>query len=186
MPKNKRRKNDAYFTLPALTKALMDRVKFSGSIFECCAGDGAIANLLKAQYPHVYTNDIDKSFDCDDFVDATREDSWKTWEYANWCNSVVTNPPFSQAHLILPLAYKYAKFQVAMLLRLTYLEPCENRAEWLEAYPPNRVMVFGQPRPSFSGNGKHDSCTTAWMVWDKTSPNSFKWDFVYKWNKNDE
>ena len=29
------------------------------------------------------------------------------------------------------------------------------------------LIVFSQPRPSFTGNGRTDSTTTAWLVWQK-------------------
>jgi len=50
-------------------------------------------------------------------------------------------------------------------LRLSYLEPCQNRAQWLADHPLTKLIVL--PRISFNGSGKTDSCTTAWMIWDK-------------------
>jgi hypothetical protein len=29
----------------------------------------------------------------------------------------------------------------------------------------SHLIVFSQPRPSFTGNGRTDSTTTAWFVW---------------------
>ena len=55
-----------------------------------------------------------------------------------------------------------------MLLRLSYAEPCLNRAEWLKAHPISHLIVL--PRISFTGNGKTDNVTCAWFVWDKLRP----------------
>jgi hypothetical protein len=50
-----------------------------------------------------------------------------------------------------------------MLLRLSYLEPCNNRAEFLSVNPPSLIVL---PRISFTGDGKTDNVTCAWFVWD--------------------
>jgi hypothetical protein len=52
-----------------------------------------------------------------------------------------------------------------MLLRLSYLEPTEDRGAWLNSHPPTDLIVL--PRISFTGNGKTDSVTCAWIVWRK-------------------
>jgi hypothetical protein len=52
-----------------------------------------------------------------------------------------------------------------MLLRLSFLEPTRERGPWLAANPPDLVIVL--PRISFTGDGKTDSVTCAWMIWDK-------------------
>lgn len=51
-----------------------------------------------------------------------------------------------------------------MLLRVSFLEPCNDRAEFLAAHPPR---LFVLPRISFTGDGKTDNVTCAWYVWDK-------------------
>src|SRR5262245_58975817 len=55
-----RRANDFYPTPTWATSELINRVAISGYIFECCAGDGAIADTLQSQYGCVWRNDIDK------------------------------------------------------------------------------------------------------------------------------
>lgn len=54
---------------------------------------------------------------------------------------------------------------VAMLLRLSYLEPTKDRGHWLNDHPPTQMIVL--PRISFTGDGKTDSVTCAWMIWHK-------------------
>jgi len=55
---------------------------------------------------------------------------------------------------------------VAMLLRLSFLEPTAKvnpRGPWLAECPPSRLIVL--PRCSYTGDGRTDSVTTAWMIW---------------------
>ena len=54
-----------------------------------------------------------------------------------------------------------------MLLRLTFLEPCKNRAELLKTYADNLVAVIPvNPRPKFRKDTRStDSTTVAWFVW---------------------
>jgi hypothetical protein len=80
---------------------------------------------------------------------------------------IVTNPPFNVAAQIVPNAFNHAVKGIAMLLRLSYLEPVEDRGAWLNSHPPSDLIVL--PRISFTGDGKTDSVTCAWMVWRKNA-----------------
>ena len=155
-----RRAFDWYPTPAGATRALMARVPLDGPILECCSGDGAIATVLAERF-RVDTNDIDGRHLTRTHADATTRAYWRTLpEAPHW---VVSNPPFSLAPQIVPLAHEFAVAGVAMLLRLSYLEPCENRSQWLSEYPPTRLIVL--PRISFTGDGKTDSVCAAWFVW---------------------
>lgn len=185
---NGRRPLDAYYTERRVTDSLLLRVRdISGVVCEPCAGDGMMAATL-AQHTGVrmvVTNDIDPCQPSQFHGDAG-DPCAPVWKCkANW---VITNPPFSEAHRILPVAFSHALVGVAFLLRLSYLEPAKNRAEWFNRYGDcmTNLIVFGQPRPSFTGNGQTDSVTTAWMVWRK----DFSWarlgvirpfDFAWRW-----
>ena len=156
-----RRSNDFYPTPYWATEKLLELFPMAGVIGEPCTGAGDVANVLR-QHGEVWTNDIDIVHPVDSYHDLLDSDSWAKLPGCDW---IVTNPPFSIAAAIVPAAYEKARLGVAMLLRLSYLEPCQNRAEWLAAHPLTKLIVL--PRISFTGNGKSDSCTTAWMVWDK-------------------
>lgn len=96
-------------------------------------------------------------------ADVSKPEVWSTFPRgAHW---VVSNPPFNQAPLIVPLAWAYAEIGIAMLLRLSFLEPVKNRGLWLNQCPPTELIVL--PRISFTGDGKTDSVTCAWMIWRK-------------------
>lgn len=153
---------DRYYTPKWATEALLERVRVVGPVVEPCVGIGNIASVLKRAGHVLSTNDIDKDVEAHTRLDATEKSYWTKNRRAAW---VISNPPFSLAASIIPLAYNAALTGVAMLLRLSYLEPCQNRAYWLAEYPPTRLIVL--PRISFTGDGKTDSVTCAWIVWYK-------------------
>lgn len=155
-----RRKLDAYLTPEWATEELLHRVALSGDILECCAGQGDMAKVIAlARVGEVYCNDLDPQTLWPNHWDATDPNKWVKWDW------VVTNPPFNVAPQIVPLAYEHARVGIAMLLRMSYLEPVENRGAWLNAHPPSDLIVL--PRISFTGDGKTDNVTCAWMVWRK-------------------
>lgn len=165
-----RRKNDFYPTPEFATYELLRHVpQISGSILEPCVGDGAIARVIDSGERVVYGSDIDPQMNASFCGDATRRDFWEgvkqimPEDRIDW---VVTNPPFNVAPQILPLAYEFAEFGIAMLLRLSYLEPTEDRGAWLNSNPLTKLIVL--PRISFTGDGKTDNVTCAWMVWEKS------------------
>lgn len=158
-----RRALDKYYTPETATLALLQRTQIEGQVLECCAGDGAMSRVLSRQpsVSQVLTNDIDPCVDSDQHRDATDPEFWME-QTPDW---VVSNPPFSCCLPIIVGAFGAARRGVAMLLRLSYLEPCNDRAEFLSAHPPSLIIL---PRISFTGDGKSDSVTCAWMVWDKS------------------
>jgi hypothetical protein len=158
-----RRVNDFYPTPEWATRELLKHVEINGSVLECCAGDGAIAIVLERKLgkTKVDRNDIDQGrFGLSSTFDAADRSAWVG--FPDW---VVTNPPFSCAPEIVPIAHDRSRLGCAMLLRLSYLEPTGNRGAWLNQHPPTTLIVL--PRISFTGNGKTDNVTCAWMVWDK-------------------
>lgn len=165
-----RHKNDFYETHAEITRGLLPHLpKSLGFVLEPCVGDGAIFRSLidNIRNVSVVTNDIDASREAYLSYDATKADLWERLSGIDW---VITNPPYNAAAFIVPRAIKTARVGVAMLLRISFLEPCQNR-EWLRDTPPTRLIVVGDPRPSFRLNkhGKRgtDSATVAWMIWDK-------------------
>jgi len=152
---------DFYETPKEFTRILLEHIEIyiDGYILEPCHGDGAISEELRTVGFKVKTNDIDKDRLSDSHYDATKKSLWSC--SPSW---VITNPPFSSAHNIIPRAYASSVHGVACLLRLSYLEPCRNRVKFLSQYPPSIVVL---PRYSFTGDGATDSVTCAWFIWDK-------------------
>lgn len=153
-----RRALDFYETPEWQTRALLRRQQIAGRVFECCVGDGSLARALGP----CATNDIDSSRPADFHLDAAIAESWGKFPGADW---VVTNPPFKQALPILEHAHKHAAVGVALLLRISFMEPTESRAPFLCVTPPHRQIVL--PRWSYKNNGQTDSVTTAWFIWFK-------------------
>lgn len=167
----KRRRLDQYFTPSWATKVLLAHYPHvAGNILECCSGEGHIAKELEGR-GWVVTNDIDPALPSHLHHDATDPYTWPLFAVAindpldpnfDW---VISNPPFNVCQPIVEGACGAARKGVAMLLRLSYLEPCENRANFLSCSPPTHCIVL--PRISFTGDGKTDNVTCAWFVWEK-------------------
>lgn len=169
-----RRINDNYPSEPAMLARLLSllapaKLKRDHIILEPCAGAGQLASPLKQAGYNVITNDIDPDYDCDYSMDATSPDFWIGVGHFNW---VITNPPYKNLGDLLEMSLDMASCGVAMILRLSALEPaCVNvdRGFTLDYNKDNMryIMPFSGPRPSFTKDGKTDSVTTAWFVWDK-------------------
>lgn len=148
------------------TTDLLRHIALSGVIGEPCVGGGAIASILQMLDVELWTNDLDPRKGAGFHSDATDPVAWMKFPDTDW---VVTNPPFSDAAEIVKLAYNKARKGVVMFLRQTFLEPCENRAEFLDRFPPTLTLVF--PRYKFrrgeSGGWQTDSATISAFVWEK-------------------
>lgn len=156
-----RRKNDAYHTPEWATRQLLNRIHIKGTVLEVCAGENHITNVLLATEADIYTNDIDNTHWHGYHFDAANLSAWPTRRF-DW---VVTNPPFNKAFDILVNSLASAS-NVALLLRLSFLEPTKERGATLAVTPPQGLIVL--PRISFTNDGKTDSVTCAWMIWNNS------------------
>ena len=166
-----RRENDYYPTPQWATAHLLRSLPFTivDPWVEPCVGTGDIAEVVRAQCAWYATGDIDADLHPHIVGDATDPETWDTFEAElgcppAWC---ITNPPFSQAHRILPLAMERCTHGVIALLRLSYLEPCANRGHWLEQHQDRLSLLFLPKRVSFTGDGQTDNVATAWFIWGK-------------------
>lgn len=152
------------------TTELLRHVKLSGIIGEPCVGMGAISSLLGA-WPHtksIWTNDIDPNKQAHFHLDATDSQSWQIFPDCDW---ICTNPPYAQfAAPIIKNAYHKARVGVAAFLLTSFLEPCDDRADFLEQHPPSLVLIL--PRFCFRKDKRGtrwatDNITISCFVWDK-------------------
>jgi hypothetical protein len=152
------------------TTELLRHVPLSGVIGEPCVGHGAIASLLSV-WPYtkqMWTNDIDPHKSADYHLDATLSDSWDSLPECDW---ICTNPPYSEfAAPIIKNAYQKARIGVAAFLLTSFLEPCDDRADFLQQHPPSLVLIL--PRFCFRKDKKGkrwatDNITISCFVWDK-------------------
>jgi hypothetical protein len=171
-----RRERDAYFTPTHAVETLLacaPDVLAGKTFIEPCVGEGSISIALKKAKPsaRVFTNDLHLGYPADAHFDATYRPCWDQFPE---CDYVVTNPPFLDALPILLQAYQHARLGVAFLLRLSFLEPTDDRGPWLSLHEPNQMIVL--PRISFTGDGNTDSVTCAWMIWrhHATSPGGIR------------
>jgi hypothetical protein len=149
-----------------MTDRLLEHVQITGRVLEPCSGKHDIASPLIRAGLAVDTNDIDPQVFATTNIDyLSQVFLTSTNERYDW---VVTNPPFKNAMAMLRKALRESNCGAAFQLRLSFLEPTEDRVDFLRQFPPTTVIVL--PRYSFTGDGKSDSVTTAWMVWDKRPP----------------
>jgi hypothetical protein len=163
-----RRAFDYYPTPAWMTVALLRRVPVHG-VFEPCVGEGAITNVLRAHGIRVVlTNDFDPSRPAMMHEDATQLAAWERFIDHQFPNGrfmwTVSNVPFGIADAIVPFAVKHSPYGLAVVLRLSWLEPTIDRQRFLEEYPPTRLIVM--PRHKFKAVGSGDSVTCAWFVWE--------------------
>lgn len=179
MTNYKRIKNDYYPTEEKITEVLLKHWvihKNKTNVLEPCAGKRHISKVLESNGFSVTSTDIE---DCNypdtiehypNFYDATLESYWQREAICNGqliYDYIITNPPYNKADEIVPLAYKYANYGIAMLLRLSWLEPTKKRAKFLQDNPPDSVIILN-PRPKFRSDTKGtDSVTSAWFIWNK-------------------
>lgn len=161
-----RRALDKYYTPLALFQFILDEYDYYISqepvVIDPCCGPNPCKQLGK----EVISNDIDTSVEADTHSDATRDNLWEWLEEHYPGAWVITNPPFNVAFQIVKQAVDNG-FRCAFLLRLSFLEPTSERGQWLANNPPTAIHIM--PRVSFTNDGKTDSSTCAWMVWDQYS-----------------
>lgn len=171
---------DNYPTHSSLARQLLGLLASAGYFrtfklaFEPCAGAGQLARPLRNSFTEVFTNDVNRMYGADFHFDATKYRNWRSVPKTEW---VITNPPFTNALPIIENSLVHARVGVAMLLRLTYLEPTRKKSPlapyprstfWEDSKDSLRFMIpVGSPRPSFTRDGRKDSVTVAWFVWDK-------------------
>lgn len=152
---------DAYYTPTKLARAYFTSpfCPLTGkrsSILECCDGDGAISDVLRDLGYKVEGTDIRNG----DQYDATKQEYWID-RSPDW---VISNPPFDSATPIIRHALKSARLGVIMLLRSSFLEPCKDRRDILNAGISSICPV--NPRPKFRTDLKStDSSTVSFVAW---------------------
>lgn len=161
-----RNERDAYYTPKELTLALLERIDWrEHQALEPFAGENHIADVLREKGYSITTGDIFKEAPVDhpgtDFFSRKADRAYQNH------SAIITNPPYSIAPQCARRALMFSP-RVAMLLRLSFLEPCQGtdssyRIDLLEKL--SRVIVL--PRVSFIRGGKGtDSTTCAWFVWE--------------------
>ncbi len=162
-----------FFPTPAwATHALIDNEEFSGDIWECACGNGAMSNVLALTGQRIISTDLhDRGYGEGgiDFLASERR-----------AHNIVTNPPYNAAEGFVRSGLKKSDRKFALLLRLAFLEGANRQRTIFSENPPSRVWVFSE-RITFypAGAIQKGTGTTAyaWFVWDKTetNPTELKW-----------
>ena len=96
------------------TFALVANEKFSGDVWECACGDGAMSKVFEEAGSKVISSDLyDRGYGeiGIDFLAPTRS-----------APNIVTNPPYNCAEGFVSSGLKHAGNKFALLLRLAFLE----------------------------------------------------------------
>ena len=127
--------------------------------------DAVARTLPRLANCRVYCNDTDSVLPAKTHDDATSALFWDSIASPDW---VVGSPPYHTASTIVQQALRIAKVGVAFKLRLSFLEPCADRAQLLKQHPPTHMIVL--PRVVYrkqSVGSSHDWVTEAWFIWCK-------------------
>jgi len=162
-----RSENDFYPTPESATRALFERHHFDGSIWEPACGNGAISDVFLSEGFYVESSDlIDRGYGevGVDFLNTTRK-----------IDNIITNPPFSLALEFVEHAKKCADQQIAMFLKLAFLEGAKREKMFRDKdFPLSKVYVFSKRVNLYKGSETRDiskissgMIAFAWFVWDK-------------------
>jgi hypothetical protein len=170
-----RGENDFYPTPEKATRALFERHHFDGSIWEPACGNGAISNVFLSEGFYVESSDlIDRGYGevGIDFLKEQRK-----------VDNIITNPPFNLAQEFVEHAKKCANQQIAMFLKLAFLEGARREKMFRDQdFPLSKVYVFSK-RVRLDKNGIPMGCKSgmiafAWFVWDKEHKGSATIDWI--------
>lgn len=190
--KSDRVEHDYYPTPEPITEALLKFVDIKGQVFDCCDGTSSISKFFYGSI----TNELypQPRHQPDYQGDASDEALWNQVDEEGGIDWVVTNPPYGLELPVQILAHavQHARVGVAMLLRISFLEPCRDRSEWMTANADQlRYVIPVNPRPQFRADIKGGDCfTVAWFVWVKdwsweTQGIDCPFKFITDWNKGE-
>lgn len=163
-----RERDDYYATPPYVIDSLLTVKSFSKDIWEPACGEMHLSDRLKSFGYNVFSTDmIERGVPIDKELDFL---SYNAGEYAGKYD-IITNPPYRYAQEFCEQAISLAKRNVAMFLKIQFLEGVK-RQNLFRVAPPTYVVVFIR-RVQCAKNGDWDSLksgspsTYAWFIWDK-------------------
>lgn len=175
---------DFYATHPRAVEMLLELEQFSENVWEPCAGNNMITNVLIKHGHKVRNSDIvDRTGDIEifDFLQEPQDDTQD-------CD-IITNPPYKYAKEFVENSMRWVKngHKVAMFLKLTFLEG-KKRRELFEKYPPKYVYVSSSRLECLKNgdmvdkNGKEmtgigGAVCYCWYIWEKgfTGEPTIRW-----------
>jgi hypothetical protein len=165
--------NDFYCEPPEAVHALLNAHTFLGDSWDPACGRGNIPSVFQSRGRDCAASDIvDRGW-----PGVTVRNFFET--DATFSN-IVSNPPYGQAEAFIHHALKLAQRDVAMLLRLPFLES-QRRAELFRSTPLSRVLIFpwriSMPPGDMAIKAVGGKIAYAWFVWERgfTGPPVIGW-----------
>ena len=166
-----RKKFDQYFTPRWAVAALLNYVDVpeDALIGEPCAGAGHIVEALRNHGYCSVASEIDPTVEpiADDLGIEYGIDFLGDHDRYASCDWIITNPPYHCRSGTAAKCFKKATEiapNVAMLMRLGWLEACQDRAGIL----PQLSQILILPRVQFIGaGGSGNSSPSVWCVWNR-------------------
>jgi len=161
---------DRFYSPTVLAEAIVDELpasigKDSRGIWEPHVGGGAFARAVLRRWPkaRLRVSDLDPTSPA--LLDMGGElGDFLTLSGAPWL--VIGNPPYSEAEEHVRHALEVTQRHVVFVLRLAFLESATREAFWSgDGSCLRKVWVMAE-RPSFSTDGKTDSCAYMAAWWD--------------------
>jgi len=154
--------SDFYRTPAHAVYGLLNKEGFTGDIWECACGDGAISKVLKDSKYNVFSSDVN-DYGYGDVLDFLKTSTVK--------DNIVTNPPFNQALEFVIKSKELAKYKIAMFLKTSFLEGAKRYNMFQDTLFPLRTVYQFSKRVSFGkDDGTHKNggmIAFAWFVWER-------------------
>jgi hypothetical protein len=161
---------DDFPTPPWATRALIEHVLEkpegfkSQSCLEPACGEGHMAKVLAEYFGDVKTSDV-YPYGYGEIKDFTTH----PFE-VNFCDWVITNPPFRLGEDFIHRALAVARVGVAMLTRTVFIESVGRYARIFSVTPPTKFAQFTERVPMVKGRLDAKASTATgycWLVWEK-------------------
>ena len=126
-------------------------------------GEAAVTNCVTNALNHLVKSHYHMDASSSDFVKTWGETVEAEHSLVDW---VITSPPYgANAAKCVASALKLARRGVAMKLRITFLEPCADRAQLLRDNPIDLLVSMKR----YCSRGKlNDTVCEGWFVWYRT------------------
>jgi len=172
---NRHDRNDVvqdFPTPPWGTRALAEHLKrlgvYFGTVLEPAAGRGLMSGVLGAYFQRVLTAD---AYDygltgCKLASYVQPPEEWAP-DSVDW---MITNPPFALMEAFLARALVEARFGVAMLTRLPWLDTQGRYERIFSINPPTQVLIFSERLAMYEGRwvpGGSTATGYCWVLWIK-------------------
>lgn len=171
----KRQEDDWYPTPPEVTHGLLNffRLKSMGDIWEPCAGDGAIIDVLKERLPgsRVWASDINPRRS-----DIAKHDFLALkGPIAQRDATIITNPPFVHAEKFIRQGFALGVKRQVMLLKSSYFHAMRRTKLFREHRPSHKLDLNW--RVDFMGLGR-PVMEVSWIVWDSPCSPTTTYDII--------